>query len=78
MPTMKQLDANRRFQRMFGMHDSDFYGDEHLSPDELRVRKAKDRQFQEDMKNDDKGEVLGYFQWDEELQDLKFTPNKSS
>lgn len=75
MPTINQLNANRRFERMFGLSPIDSYGDEHLSQDELFARKQKDRQLQEDMKNNaDKGEILGHFQWDEELQDMKFTP----
>jgi hypothetical protein len=75
MPTKRRLEITRNFERLTGISPIDHYGDEHLSPEELSNRKMKDRQFTERMRNNTEGEILGYFKWDEETNDMKFYSN---
>jgi len=67
MPTIKQLEINRIFDRMFRLSEMDHYGDEHLSYQEETERKHKTQ-------SENVGEILGYLKWDEEKQDMVFTP----
>lgn len=53
-----------------------YYGSEHFSAEENSAIKASDEQFAKKMRDNTEGEILGHFQWDEELQDMKFIAKK--
>jgi hypothetical protein len=75
MPTKKQLNDNRIADRNLGLKPSDYYGDEHLSAQEATERRLSTEQHMKRIRENQTGELLGSFKWDEETQDIKFTPN---
>lgn len=75
MPTKKQLHDNWIAEKAMGLNASDFYGDEHLSPQEANERNFKAQQAIQRQRDNTEGEVLGYYSWDFENDCLKFTVN---
>ncbi len=70
MPTKKQLHQNSLSDLNLGMSASDYYGDEHLSPQEAIERRHPPRI------TEDEGEVIGYYVWDEENKCIKLIPKE--